>query len=799
MSFFRKWGVELVVVGPDAPLLSGLANDLVNAGIPTFGPSAEADALESSKNFMKSLWEKYNIPTAKYQTFTFPSAAKEYIKEQGAPIVIKADGLAAGKGVIVSIVIVEEFREGEAASFFALVDGENAIPLESAQDHKRVGDGGDTGPNTGGMGAYSPAPVLTEELQSVTSLAKLIEYNVRFGDPECQSEKQVLVLRLESDLVHVPPAACRGELKGVTLDWSLGSAIVVVMAANGYPGSYDKGSVIQNLEEAEQTSCSFCSDISCWNCSRRPWQFHCCWGPFYGLLPREEISKRHGIESVYTHFCKKNRMVPCVIHVGKNFIDYATMASPYFDDCQKLFITPPQASSYVNPLYDEKATAYSESFKSLTERIANFAEESKRLHKEHMKRLEEILKRATQSQQRHATLEATSTSMPPSPSKSVKINTSNSPLTPGRHKPTPVQTCQPSINQGPYDGRQKADAATQKPTLWPALVHKSDKVSTSSTSTSFEINEHVSSALLKKCSRQPCFLNGRSPSKFNYGQWLKVKYPFKVISLKRGVISNLGGQPSQIEQQRLQDLIANEVHKALEKEVTRFVPLQPYANSNVQLMPPQQKHVCKPSPPQQLADSLPEATREASSQEANQNLVNAIVSRKTSAKCVPFKSNDSKATKELNVSSKTISLGEFIIELPSSIPNLPFVFTRKQDAASSSKEAIKNKANMFAKENKMRDHKKDVATFIPRRGMLSSVKSMSPKRHSANNMKYLQMHKALDEDTLLAGLFIYEAVVSVSCVYQMIFHAMLKKTTISNFYVLRDIMLPLQWPHGEEC
>ncbi|TXG51700.1 hypothetical protein EZV62_024224 [Acer yangbiense] len=303
IAFCRQWGVGLVVVGPEAPLVSGLANNLVKAGIPTFGPSSEAAALEGSKNFMKSLCDKYNIPTAKYKTFTDPSAAKEYILEQGAPIVIKADGLAAGKGVIVAMtleeayeavdsmlvknvfgsagccVIVEEFLEGEEASFFALVDGENAIPLESAQDHKRVGDG-DTGPNTGGMGAYSPAPILTKELQSIvmesiilptvegmsaegckfvgvlfaglmiekkSGLPKLIEYNVRFGDPECQ----VLMVRLESDLAQVLLAACRGELTGVTLDWSPGSAMVVVMASKGYPGSYEKGTVIQNLEESE--------------------------------------------------------------------------------------------------------------------------------------------------------------------------------------------------------------------------------------------------------------------------------------------------------------------------------------------------------------------------------------------------------------------------------------------------------------------------------------------------------------------------------------------------------------------
>ncbi|KAL7205759.1 hypothetical protein ACSBR2_018646 [Camellia fascicularis] len=197
ISFCQKWGVGLVVIGPEAPLVAGLANDLGKAGIPTFGPSLEAAALEGSKNFMKNLCDKYGIPTAKYQTFMDPFAAKKYIKEQGAPIVIKADGLAliAGKGVIVAMtleeafeavdsmlvkgvfgsagcrVIVEEFLEGEEASFFALVDGENAIPLESAQDNKRVGDG-DTGPNTGEMGAYSPAPILTKELEYNSSYNK---------------------------------------------------------------------------------------------------------------------------------------------------------------------------------------------------------------------------------------------------------------------------------------------------------------------------------------------------------------------------------------------------------------------------------------------------------------------------------------------------------------------------------------------------------------------------------------------------------------------------------------------------
>ncbi|CAA6660172.1 unnamed protein product [Spirodela intermedia] len=286
--FCREWGVGLV------------------AGIPTFGPSAEAAALEGSKDFMKKLCDKYGIPTAKYQTFTEASDAKSYIKEQGVPIVVKADGLAAGKGVVVALtleeayeavdsmllggafgsagsrVIIEEFLEGEEASFFALVDGENALPLESAQDHKRVGDG-DTGPNTGGMGAYSPAPILTSELQSLamdsiilptvkgmaaegcrfvgvlyaglmiekkTGLPKLLEYNVRFGDPECQ----VLMVRLESDLAQVLLAACRGELPSVSLKWAPGSAMVVVMASRGYPGTYEKGTIIKNLDDAEQVS-----------------------------------------------------------------------------------------------------------------------------------------------------------------------------------------------------------------------------------------------------------------------------------------------------------------------------------------------------------------------------------------------------------------------------------------------------------------------------------------------------------------------------------------------------------------
>ncbi|AQK91833.1 Phosphoribosylamine--glycine ligase chloroplastic [Zea mays] len=296
----------MVVVGPEAPLVAGLANDLVKVGIPTFGPSSEAAALEGSKDFMKKLCDKYNIPTAKYHTFTDAVEAKKYVKNEGAPIVVKADGLAAGKGVVVAMtldealeaidsmlvegsfgsagsrVIIEEFLEGEEASFFALVDGENALPLESAQDHKRVGDG-DVGPNTGGMGAYSPAPIVTDELKRIvmesiiiptvkgmaaegckfvgvlyaglmiekkSGLPKLIEYNVRFGDPECQ----VLMMRLESDLAQVLLSACKGELSNVSLTWSPEMAMVVVMASQGYPGSYKKGTVIKNVDKAERVS-----------------------------------------------------------------------------------------------------------------------------------------------------------------------------------------------------------------------------------------------------------------------------------------------------------------------------------------------------------------------------------------------------------------------------------------------------------------------------------------------------------------------------------------------------------------
>lgn len=294
--------IDLVVIGPEGPLVLGLADRLNEEGIRAFGPSAAAAVIEGSKGYMKDLCARYGIPTAAYGRFTDPAAAKAFIAERGAPIVVKTDGLAAGKGVLIcetveqanaavddmmtggafgdagNEIVIEEFMEGEEASFFALVDGENALPLAAAQDHKRVGDG-DTGLNTGGMGAYSPAPVVTEEIAAtvmekiiVPTVAgmkadgtpykgvlyaglmltaegpKLIEYNCRFGDPECQ----VLMTRLMSDLVPALIAACDGELKDFDLRWFDEAALTVVMAANGYPGAYEKGSVIGGLDKASK-------------------------------------------------------------------------------------------------------------------------------------------------------------------------------------------------------------------------------------------------------------------------------------------------------------------------------------------------------------------------------------------------------------------------------------------------------------------------------------------------------------------------------------------------------------------
>jgi phosphoribosylamine--glycine ligase len=298
VAFCKTNKVGLVVVGPEAPLAAGIVDDLAAASIKAFGPSRAASQLESSKGFTKDLCKANDIPTAAYERFKDAAAAKAYVRARGAPIVVKADGLAAGKGVVVAMTleeadaaidalfhtqgaecVVEEFMEGEEASFFVLCDGEHALPLATAQDHKRAFDG-DKGPNTGGMGAYSPAPVMTDAMVARTmdeiirptlramkdkgmpykgvlfaglmitaEGPKLIEYNVRFGDPETQ----VLMLRMMSDLVPALMAAVDGELKHFDLRWYPQSALTVVMAAKGYPGDYAKGSVIAGLDEAGKT------------------------------------------------------------------------------------------------------------------------------------------------------------------------------------------------------------------------------------------------------------------------------------------------------------------------------------------------------------------------------------------------------------------------------------------------------------------------------------------------------------------------------------------------------------------
>ncbi|HKA47393.1 MAG TPA: phosphoribosylamine--glycine ligase [Methyloceanibacter sp.] len=297
--FCKERAIGLVVIGPEAPLVAGLTDDLEAQGIKVFGPSRAAARLEGSKGFTKDLCARAGIPTAAYARFLDAGAAKTYLATQRLPIVIKADGLAAGKGVTIagtkaeaaaaidacfggafgaagSEVVIEKFLRGEEASVFALVDGRHALPLATAQDHKRAFDG-DQGPNTGGMGAYSPAPVMTDALcrrvmeeiiaPTVRAMAdagtpfkgvlyaglmiedgapKLIEYNVRFGDPECQ----VLMLRLKSDLLPVLLATAVGRLGGVTVEWNDEPALCVVMAAKGYPGDYARGSEIRGLAEA---------------------------------------------------------------------------------------------------------------------------------------------------------------------------------------------------------------------------------------------------------------------------------------------------------------------------------------------------------------------------------------------------------------------------------------------------------------------------------------------------------------------------------------------------------------------
>lgn len=302
VQFARDTAIDFVVVGPEAPLVAGLVDRLEAAGIKAFGPNSGAASLEGSKSFTKAFCDRHSIPTAAYQRFDALDPALAYVRKQGAPIVIKADGLAAGKGVTVAMtvqeaeqalvaalqenvfgsagreVVIEECLIGEEASFHALVDGTHAVPLAAAQDHKPVGDG-DTGPNTGGMGSYSPAPVVDEAmaerimtdfiLPTVAGMAaegnpfkgvlyaglmitaegpRLIEYNARFGDPECQ----VLMMRLKSDLLPALIACADGQLANFDLRWDDAAAVCVVMASNGYPGAYENGSRIDAVDTAEQ-------------------------------------------------------------------------------------------------------------------------------------------------------------------------------------------------------------------------------------------------------------------------------------------------------------------------------------------------------------------------------------------------------------------------------------------------------------------------------------------------------------------------------------------------------------------
>ncbi|MEP3113238.1 phosphoribosylamine--glycine ligase [Nisaea sp.] len=305
--FAQENAIDFVVVGPEAPLVAGLVDKLDDAGIKAFGPSAAAAQLEGSKAFTKGICDRHNIPTAAYARFTDLEAAKDYVTKMGAPIVVKADGLAAGKGVTVAQtvdeaisaledalsggafgaageeVVIEECLIGEEASFFALCDGKTALPLATAQDHKAVGNG-DTGPNTGGMGAYSPAPVMDDAMvqrvmdeivqPTVDGMAaegmpfkgvlfaglmitrdgpKLIEHNVRFGDPECEA----LMVRLMSDILPALVASADGQLDQITLRWRPESALCVVLASRGYPGSYEKGTLIAELAPDSETVTTF--------------------------------------------------------------------------------------------------------------------------------------------------------------------------------------------------------------------------------------------------------------------------------------------------------------------------------------------------------------------------------------------------------------------------------------------------------------------------------------------------------------------------------------------------------------
>ena len=303
VTFCEENAVDFVIIGPEAPLAAGVADACRAAGLLTFGPSAAAARLEASKAFTKDICDACGAPTAAWARFTEAASARAYVQAQGAPIVVKADGLAAGKGVVVAMteaealaaldemfggslgaagaeVVIEEFMAGEEASFFILTDGTTALPIGTAQDHKRAFDG-DTGPNTGGMGAYSPAPVLTEAIQKQAmdeivlpaiaemarrgtpyqgvlyaglmiqdGKARLVEYNCRFGDPEAQ----VLMMRLGAQALDLMHACAEGRLTGARVNWADDHALTVVMAAKGYPGAYAKGSEIRGLDRCPEDS-----------------------------------------------------------------------------------------------------------------------------------------------------------------------------------------------------------------------------------------------------------------------------------------------------------------------------------------------------------------------------------------------------------------------------------------------------------------------------------------------------------------------------------------------------------------
>ena len=299
--------IDFVIIGPEAPLAAGVSDELKNKGFLVFGPSRAAAQLEISKSFMKDVCTKVNIPTAKYSKFNDLVSAKKYVAQEGVPIVIKADGLASGKGVTVAMdlktankaledifsssnynsdtkVVIEEFMEGEEASFFVLCDGLKILPMGTAQDHKRVGDN-DTGPNTGGMGAYSPAPVLTKKIEKKVikeiieptlqemkkrgepyqgvlyaglmikdQQARLVEYNARFGDPECQA----LMMRLGAQVLDLLLATSTSNLEECKINWADDHALCVVMASNGYPGKIKKGSIIDGLQKLTNSSSQMC-------------------------------------------------------------------------------------------------------------------------------------------------------------------------------------------------------------------------------------------------------------------------------------------------------------------------------------------------------------------------------------------------------------------------------------------------------------------------------------------------------------------------------------------------------------